>query len=75
MADAAAYTLIGGGVVLCAMFTFLAKGFTPYSIFRLLNGAEYFFNHHVPWVGLGLSIGLSALLIWASVVAIERRDY
>jgi ABC-type transport system involved in multi-copper enzyme maturation permease subunit len=75
MTDVAAYTAAGALFVLCAMFTFVAKGFTPYSVFRVMNGAEYFFNHHVPWVGLGLSAGLGAILIWVSVAAVERRDY
>ena len=75
MADVAAYTAVGALVVLCAMFTFVAKGFTPYSIFRVMNGADYFFNHHVPWVGLALSAGLGCTLVWLSVGIVERRDY
>ncbi len=75
MTDVAAYTTAGGLVVLCAMFTFLAKGFTPYSVFRVMNGAEYFFSHHVPWAGLVLSAGLGCTLVWLSIAIVERRDY
>ena len=73
--DAAAYVAVGGLVFLVAMFTFLAKGFTPYSIFRVMNGADYFFNHHVPWTGLATSAIVGCTLIALSIRIVERRDF
>ena len=73
--DAAAYVAMGALVVLVAMFTFLVKGFTPYSIFRVMNGADYFFNHHVPWSGLATSAIVGCTLIALSIRIIERRDF
>ena len=73
--DAAAYVAAGGLLVLCILFTFVAKAFTPYSFLRVLNGADYFFNQRVPWTGLALSAGLGGALIWASVHVVERRDF
>lgn len=73
--QAAAYVAAGALLVLCGMFTFVATGFTPYSIFRLMNGAEYFFNGRIPWTGLALSVGFGVGLAWLSLRIAERRDY
>ena len=73
--DAAAYVLIAALVVLIGLFTFVAKGFTPYSIFRVMNGADYFFNDHIPWVGLTISAAIGGALIWLSLRLVERRDF
>jgi len=48
--DAAAYTAAGALVVLCVLFTFVAQNFT-HTASRVMNGAEYFFDHRVPWTG------------------------
>jgi hypothetical protein len=73
--DAAAYVAMGGLVFLVGLFTFLVQGFTPYSIFRVMNGADYFFNHHVPWTGLAVSATIGCVLIWMSIRIVERRDF
>ena len=73
--DVAAYVAMGSLVFLVGLFTFLVKGFTPYSIFRVMNGADYFFNHHVPWTGLALSATVGCTLIWLSMRIVERRDF
>jgi ABC-type transport system involved in multi-copper enzyme maturation permease subunit len=73
--DAAAYVATGGLVVLGLLFTFVIEQVTPYSIFRVMNGADYFFHQRVPWTGLALSAGVGSLLVVASLVVIERRDY
>jgi ABC-type transport system involved in multi-copper enzyme maturation permease subunit len=73
--DVAAYVAAGGLVVLCVLFTFAVKAFTPYSLLRVMNGADYFFNQRVPWTGLAISAGLGCVLIWAAEYMIERRDF
>jgi hypothetical protein len=73
--DVAAYVAMGGLVFLVGLFTFLVQGFTPYSIFRVMNGADYFFNHHVPWTGLAVSATIGCALIWLSIRVVERRDF
>jgi hypothetical protein len=74
--DSAAYVAAAAIVVLYGLFTFVAKeGFTPYSIFRVMNGADYFFDHRVPWTGLALSMGLGVALMWLSARIVERRDF
>src|SRR5262245_61917880 len=56
MTDVAAYMALGGLVFLVGLFTFVAQGFTPYSVLRLMSGAEYFFTGQVPWTGLATSV-------------------
>jgi hypothetical protein len=73
--DVAAYTAAGALLVLCVLFTFVAKNFTPYSILRVMNGAAYFFDHRIPWTGLTLSAGLGFVLIWLSMRVVEQRDF
>jgi hypothetical protein len=73
--DVAAYVAVGALVFLVGLFTFLVQGFTPYSIFRVMNGADYFFNHHVPWTGLAVSATIGCVLIWLSIRIMERRDF
>ena len=73
--DAAAYLAMGGLVFLVWLFTFLVQGFTPYSIVRVMNGADYFFNHHIPWTGLAVSATIGCALIWLSMRIVERRDF
>jgi hypothetical protein len=75
MTDVAAFTAAGALVVMCVLLTFLAKDLTPYSIFRVMNGADYFFAHRVPWTGLAASAGLGCALIWTSLRVVERRDF
>ena len=75
LTDTAAYVALAALVVLVGLFTFVATGFTPYSVFRLMNGADYFFNHHIPWTGLAMSATIGAILAWLSVRLIEARDF
>jgi hypothetical protein len=48
---------------------------TPYSIFTLMNGEKYFRSGQVPWGGLLAAASLSAAMLYAAVVNIERRDF
>ena len=75
LADPAAYTAAAALISLVGLFTFVAHDFTPYSIFRLMNGAEYFFNHRVPWPGLAVSATMGMAFIWLSMRIVEARDY
>jgi hypothetical protein len=62
-------------VVLCGLFTFVAKGFVPYSVFRLMNGGDYFLDHRAPWTGLALSVVVGTALIAMSTRLVARRDF
>jgi hypothetical protein len=73
--DVAAYLAGAGVVVLVGLFTFVATGFVPYSVFRLMNGGDYFFDHRVPWTGLVLSIAVGTAFIAVSTRIVERRDF
>ena len=73
--DLGAYLAIAALVVIWGGITFFAKDLTPYSLFRVMNGADYFFNRHVPWHGLVLSAAVGSALVYASVRIVERRDF
>ena len=73
--DVAAYMAGAALLVLCGLFTFVAKGFVPYSVFRLMNGGEYFFDHRVPWTGLALSVAGGVAFIALSARIVEQRDF
>jgi hypothetical protein len=75
MKDVAAFLAVAALFVLVGLFTFVAKDFTPYSVFRLMNGADYFFNHRVPWTGLAVSAGIGCALIALSLRIVEHRDF
>lgn len=75
MDDIVAFVVVGGLLVLCLLFTFVVKDLTPYSIVRVMNGADYFFHHRVPWTGLAASAGVGAALVLASIRIVERRDF
>jgi hypothetical protein len=75
LTEVTAYLVLGGLAVLVGLFTFVARGFTPYSILRLMNGADYFFTGQIPWAGLAASVGVGALLAWASMRLVESRDF
>jgi ABC-type transport system involved in multi-copper enzyme maturation permease subunit len=53
----------------------IIRELSPYSIFTLMNGEKYFRSGQVPWVGLLAAASLSAAMLYAAVVNIERRDF
>src|SRR4029079_7387817 len=44
----------------------VARGFSPYSIFTVMNGETYFRSGRLPWVGLLASTGLSAAMLYGA---------
>jgi hypothetical protein len=52
-----------------------SKGTRAAIVFRLMNGADYFFDHRVPWTGLAVSLALGTALIAVSVRLVEQRDF
>ena len=73
--DVPAYVATGTVVILVLAATFVIKDFTPYSLVRVMNGADYLFSNRVPWNGLALSVGLGGALGWLSLRRVEQRDY
>ena len=73
--DAGTYLGMAGIVILWGMITFVAKDLTPYSVFRAMNGADYFFYHHVPWIPMALSAGTAAAFGYLALRSVEARDF
>ena len=59
-------------LALCEQFS---RDFARYGIFRVMNGEEYFRSGQVPWIGLAVTTGLSAVMLRGAVANIERRDF
>ena len=51
------------------------KGLARYSVFRIMSGETYFYDGVVPWLGLAVCLGISALFFFLSVRAVELRDF
>ena len=47
----------------------------PYSVFRMMSGETYFRTGALPWLGFLASVAVSAGLLYASAVNIDRRDF
>ena len=46
-----------------------------YGIYHVMHGETYFRSGHLPWLGLILSIAVSASLFYGAVVQMKRRDF
>jgi hypothetical protein len=68
--------VLGGAVLfLYGMLTFLTSGVRRFSVFRLMTGDTYFLRGEIPWLAALASITFAAMLIYASVRIVERRDF
>jgi hypothetical protein len=68
--------VLGGAVLfLYGMFTFLTDGVRRFSVFRLMTGDMYFLHGQIPWLAVLACITFAAILIYASVRIVERRDF
>lgn len=65
----------------CALAVFLAVGelvlrdLSTYGVFRLMSGESYFRTGRVPWAGIAIVAVISAGLIGAAAVNLDRRDF
>jgi len=48
---------------------------SPYGIFHVMNGETYYRHAGVPWIGLLISIGISAALLRTAAVTLAHRDF
>ena len=62
-------------VFVWGLITFVAKDLTVYSLFRAMNGADYFFYRHVPWIPMALSVGTGVAFGYLALRTVEERDY
>src|SRR5262245_29702397 len=60
--------VVGGALlVLCGLFTFVARGAQRYSVFRLMTGDTFFRTGEVPWLGLAAAIAVALVFLYASL--------
>ena len=60
------------GMSLVALFS---RSAARYSVFRVMSGEDYFQRGVVPWAGLAVCLALSAVLYFAALRVLERRDF
>jgi ABC-2 type transport system permease protein len=48
---------------------------SPFSIFRVMSGEDYFRTGRIPWIGLTASASASAALLWLAAINFARRDF
>jgi len=67
--------LMVDAVVFALFLSFLSLGARPWwNILGVMAGESYFFHGQIPWLGLFISLILSAVLMFAAVRIYERRD-
>jgi hypothetical protein len=64
-------------VVVFALFvSFIRFGTRPWwNILGMMSGESYFYHGQIPWLGLLISLAVSALMMFAAVRIFERRDF
>jgi hypothetical protein len=75
VSDAGAYAALAAIVIVWAVVTFVAKDLTVYSVFRAMNGADYFFYRRLPWMPMALSVGTALAFGYLALRTIEARDF
>ena len=63
------------GAVLLAFCEAVFRDLAPYGLFGTMSGELYFRRGELPWVGLLVSILLSATFLYASTRNIARQDF
>jgi hypothetical protein len=67
--------LLVNAVVFALFLPFQSLGARPWwNILGMMAGESYFYHGQVPWLGLSISLVLSAVFIFAAIRIYERRD-
>jgi len=74
-------TVAMGIVIVSALVPGLVKSWRPFSVIGLMSGGDllekqrYLLRDPFPWLAVGVSVMLSAALLWMSLRAVERREF
>jgi ABC-2 type transport system permease protein len=67
---------IGIAVVFALFFPIhIAEGFPWWNVYHVMSGETYFRYGKIPWLGLLVSLAVSASMVFAAVRIYERRDF
>jgi ABC-2 type transport system permease protein len=67
--------LIACVVAACLGMLEYVPAFSPYGMFRVMNGETYYRHAGLPWIGLLLNAGLAAALLRTAAVKLAHRDF
>jgi hypothetical protein len=63
-------------ILMALIISSLRFGTRPWwNIFGVMAGESYFYHGQIPWLGLLISLAVSALMMFAAVRIYERRDF
>lgn len=55
--------------------TLFSRRLAGYSVYNVMSGQKYFAEGVPPWAGLAVCLALAALMFYASLRVLERRDF
>ena len=68
--------LVGMAVsVAMGVVTVFSRRLAEYSVYNVMSGQRYFAEGVPPWAGLAACLALAALMFYASLRVLERRDF
>ena len=74
-ADAWRPVLIVCVIAACIGMLEYVPAFSPYGMFRVMNGETYYRHAGLPWIGLLLNAALAAALLRTAAVKLSHRDF
>ncbi len=67
--------LTSAAEVVLVVLEALVAGQSGYGVFRVMSGEVYFRRGEVPWLGLSLSVALSAAMLFRADRTFSQRDF
>jgi hypothetical protein len=64
-----------GIAVVVALGEQALRGEMDYGIFHVMSGETYFLTGHLPWIGLSVSVAISAALLYGAANAVAAHDF
>jgi ABC-2 type transport system permease protein len=61
--------------ILMGLLSMFSKRLAGYSVYNVMSGERYFAGGAPPWAGLLVCVALAALMFYASLRVLERRDF
>jgi hypothetical protein len=67
--------LIACLVAACLGMLEYIPAFSPYGMFRVMNGETYYRQSELPWIGLVLNAAITVTLLRTAAVKLAQKDF